>query len=402
MLTSYFMRLLFSFLNKNTLKRIKMQQSFEIIRKSYLSGAKKIVLKLGTRILLEHHRNEDKSHIEKLVADIVEFHKKGYEFSIVTSGAVGFGMDQVGLKTRPNNLKNIQALASIGQSLLMRKWHNLFEKYGLHVGQILLTYDIIENRQRYLHARDCFKSVLDYQAIPIVNENDSVAIDELKFGDNDTLSALTAILMDADLLVLFSDIEGLFTKNPQIYPDAERISFVKRITNETFALIDDKKNDFSIGGMTSKLLAAQRAVQMGTGVIITDGRRPNLSGILEGRDIGTFFNPRERNSRKRKRWIFSHHRVKGKIFIDVGAENALVRNSRSLLPGGIVRVEKEFNEGEIVGIFSQENVMIGKGITYYSSEDIEKIKGQRTNEINKAEVKRYYDEVIHRDNLIIL
>ena len=372
-------------------------------RDAYIDKTKKIVLKLGTKVLLNHDKNSDKSQIKGLIRDIAHYHSMGIEFSIVTSGAVGFGMDVVGLETRPTNLKNIQALASVGQTMLMEKWHQLFQEVGLSVGQILLTYDIIENRQRYLHARDCLQSVLAYHAIPIINENDSVAVDELKFGDNDTLSALTAILMDADLLILFSDISGLFDKNPHKHKDARRISYVEKISSDTYDLIEDKQNHISIGGMTSKLKAAERSTQMGTAVIITDGFQPNLKAILEGRDIGTFFRPEKKYEKKRKRWIFFNHRIKGKIFVDEGAEEALIHHSKSLLPGGITAIEGRFLQGAIVGIYNIHSKMIGKGITHYASEDIEKIKGQRTDEIKMDHGNRfYYDEVIHRDNMIIM
>ena len=357
---------------------------------------------MGTKVLLNHYKNPDQSHIEKLAADIVKYSLKGTEFSIVTSGAVGFGMEVVGLESRPTGIKHIQALASIGQSLLMQKWHQLFEKHDIHVGQILLTYDIIENRQRYLHARDCLQSVLAYHAIPIVNENDSVAIDELKFGDNDTLSALTAILMDADLLILFSDIAGLYDKNPHRYPEAERISYVDKISEHTYSLIEDRQNPLTMGGMKSKLDAAERSTQMGTSVIIADGMNPDLDAILKGKDIGTFFKPEKKYEKKRKRWIFFNHKIKGKIIIDQGAEEALVKHSKSLLPGGIISVEGEFSEGSIVGIYNQNHQMLGKGISQYSNEDIEKIKGQRTEDIRSVQLDNYYDEVIHRDNMIII
>lgn len=371
-------------------------------RKSYIENSRKVVLKLGTKVLLSHFKESNQSQMVQLVSDIAKFHQRGYEFTIVTSGAVGFGMDVVGLETRPTNLKNIQALASIGQSILMQKWHQLFQQFNLFAGQILLTYDIIENRQRYLHARDCLKSVLSYNTIPIVNENDSVAVDELKFGDNDTLSALTSILMDADLLILFSDIAGLYNRNPHKNYEAERISYIEKITSDTYALIDDKPNELSIGGMTSKLKAAERSTQMGTSVIIADGYHPDLNGILNGKDIGTFFKPEKKYEKKRKRWIFFNHKIKGRIFIDPGAEKALVQHSKSLLPGGITAVNGNFLSGAIVGIFNHEHKMIGKGITHYSSGDIDRIKGLRTDEIKMDDSTFYYDEVIHRDNMIII
>ncbi|MBN1895121.1 glutamate 5-kinase [bacterium] len=371
-------------------------------REAFISGCRRIVLKLGTKVLLAYDRGEREAEIRRLVEDIAAFREKGYEFSIVTSGAVGLGMKELGLDSRPTDIKKIQALASIGQTLLMQKWNALFEARGVRTGQILLTYDIIENRNRFLHARDCLRALIGFKGIPIINENDSVAVEELKFGDNDTLSALAAVLLDADLLVLFSDIDGVFSRNPHRYADAERISYVDRIDDSLFSRIEDKQNGLSLGGMRSKLLAAQRSASMGTGVVITSGMNPNLRDILQGRDIGTFIRPEEKYEKKRKRWIFFNHKIRGKIIVDEGAENALVHGSKSLLPGGIVRTEKEFPEGSIVGIYNLRNEMIGKGITHYSSEDIEKIKGRRTDQVRAFSTKRFSEEVIHRDNMIVL
>lgn len=376
--------------------------SIEHSRKPYMSKVRRVVLKLGTKVLLSHY-TEHPEQIRRLVEDIGSFRKQGIEFSIVTSGAVGFGMTALGIETRPTDLKKIQALASVGQSLLMQKWNELFAEQGIRTGQILLTYDVIENRKRYLHARDCLRSVLDYGAVPIVNENDSVAVDELKFGDNDTLSALTAILMDAELLVLFTDIDGLFTKNPHKHEDAERIGFIDQIDESILDLIDDRRNGLSIGGMRSKLTAARRSTQMGTGVIICSGYRPNLSALLSGKDLGTFIRPEKKYEKKRKRWIFFNHKIKGKIFIDGGAVNALVHHSKSLLPGGVLGTEGVFEKDSIVGIYNEDEELIGKGITNYGNWEIEQIKGQHTDQI-KTELGGDCrgNEIIHRDNMIVL
>jgi len=368
----------------------------------YLTKARKIVLKLGTKVLLSHHQDINTERIDKLVDDIVSFKEKGYKFYIVTSGAVGLGMNRLGVETRPTDLKKIQALASIGQCLLMDKWNDTFQKKGLHVGQILLTHDIFQNRNRFLHARDCLGAMTEYGTVPVINENDSVAVDELKFGDNDMLSALTASLIDADLLVLFTDTDGVFTKNPKKYPDAVRIRLIEEVNDDVFKMIEDKQNPFSLGGMTSKLKAARLAAEGGTGVVITDGMHARLKSLLEGEDIGTFIKPNLKYRKEKKKWIFFNQQIKGKIVIDAGAEDALVNHLRSLLPGGIVRTDGDFDEGAIVGIFNPDDVMIGKGITHYSSEDIERIKGQRTDDIRKEIDKRFYEEVIHRDNMIIL
>lgn len=372
-------------------------------RKASIRSSKRIVLKLGTKVLLFHYQNgKENKELLQLIDDIADWREKGYEFAIVTSGAVGFGMDKLELETRPPGLKKKQALASIGQALLMQKWNELFATRGISTGQILVTYDIIEDRKRFLHTRDCLLSLFRYGAIPIINENDTVSVDELKFGDNDTLSALVSSLIDADLLILYTDTDGLFTKNPHKNKNAERISYLEKIDAQTFELIEDKQSALSLGGMTSKLQAASRSTHGGSNVVISSGFTPKLNDILNGEDIGTFIKADQKFQSKRKRWIFFNHKIRGKIFVDEGAEKALVTGNKSLLPGGVTHAEGSFQEGAIVGIYNHAQQMIAKGITYYPSEDIEKIKGKRTGNINKAEVKRYYDEIVHRDNLIIV
>ena len=383
----------------------KMNISVERIndeRRSAVRRARRVVIKLGTKVLLALHDKKGSPALMQLISDIAAYREKGYEIALVTSGAVGFGMDRLELETRPPGLKKKQALASVGQALLMQKWNDLFKFWGIPTGQVLVTYDIIENRKRFLYTRDCLLSLFRYGAIPIINENDTVSVDELKFGDNDALSALVASLIDAELLILFTDTDGLYTKNPQKYSDAERISILDKIDESIFKLIDDSQNALSLGGMTSKLQSAQRAVSGGTHVIITNGFKPGLHRILEGEDMGTFIPADSRFHSKRKRWIFFNTRVKGKIFVDDGAAKALIKGNKSLLPGGVTHTDGAFQEGNIVGIYNKEKTMIAKGISYYPSSEIEKIKGKRTGNINRKDVKRYYDEIIHRDNLIIV
>jgi len=371
-------------------------------RKIAVRGARRVVLKLGTKVLLELHQDKGSPQLMQLMMDIAAYREKGYEIAVVSSGAVGFGMERLGLESRPPGLKKKQALASVGQALLMQKWNELFRLWGIPTGQVLVTYDIIENRKRFLHTRDCLLSLFRYGAIPIINENDTVSVDELKFGDNDTLSALVASLIDADLLILYTDTDGLYTDNPQKNKDAKRIDILDKIDSSTFSMINDSQNDLSLGGMTSKLEAALRSTQSGANVIICDGFNPQLKEILEGGDIGTFIKADKRFQSKRKRWIFVNHRIKGKIFVDAGAAKALIKGNKSLLPGGVVKTEGSFTEGNIVGICDLDGKLIAKGITYYPATDVDKIKGKRTGNIDKKELKKFYDEIIHRDNLIIV
>jgi glutamate 5-kinase len=374
----------------------------KLYRDTYIRKSRRIVLKLGTKVLLTNCQDINKNRIMQLVEDIAFFRGKGYEFTIVSSGAVGFGMNRFGLDQRPTALNRIQALASVGQCILMERWSQLFNPFDIRVGQILLTYDIIEDRQRFLHARECLKTLLDYNAIPIVNENDSVAVEELKFGDNDILSALTANLMEADLLILFTNTDGVFDKNPHKHPDAKIISLIEKIDDETLALIEDKHDPFSVGGMQSKLRAAQLSAQCGTGVVITSGETPRLKEILEGETVGTFIKPEKSISKKRKKWIFFNQKIHGRIIVDRGAEKALVNQLKSLLPGGVLYTEEKFSQGSIIGIYNSDNKMIAKGISKFSSDEIEKIKGHRTDEIASILGRESGSEIVHRDDMIIL
>ncbi|MDD3094908.1 MAG: glutamate 5-kinase [Candidatus Marinimicrobia bacterium] len=372
-------------------------------RSDSVRHARRIVLKLGTKVLLSHYLSGGKDgKILRLIDDIATYMKKGYEFAIVSSGAVGFGMQLLGLDARPSDLKKKQALASIGQALLMQKWNELFRSHGLNTGQILVTYDIIENRKRFLHTRDCLLTLFRYGAVPIINENDSVSVDELKFGDNDTLSALVSILIDADLLVLFTDTGGLYTGNPKRSAEAQRIGYLDKIDETVYRLVEDRQNAHSLGGMLSKLQAAQRCTQGGASVVIGDGITPDLAGILEGRDIGTFIKADRKFQSKRKRWIYFNSKIRGKIIVDKGAETALLRHGKSLLPGGVTAVEGKFPEGALVGIYNNEQQLIGKGISYYASTDVEKIRGRQSGSILKGEVPRFYQEIVHRDNMVVI
>lgn len=371
-------------------------------RKDHITNVKRIVIKLGTKVLLSHHNDIDRGRITKLVEDIARLKDKGYEFIIVSSGAVGFGMSCLKIERRPEKLKNIQALAAIGQNLLMQDWSAIFAARDIKIGQVLLTYIVLDNRRRYLHAKDCLNALLDFGAIPIVNENDTVSVDELKFGDNDALSAITALLADADLLVLFTDTDGVYDSNPKDNPDAKRLSFIDKIDDKILGLARDKNNGWSLGGMTSKLKAAKRSSENGAAVVIADGFNPALADILDAKDVGTFIKPQKSKINAKKKWISFNTKIKGKIIVDDGAAEALAERNKSLLPSGIVEVEGEFNEGAVVGISNLKGEIIGRGVTYYTSSEIRSIKGKKSEQIESIIGKTYYDEVIDRNNLILV
>jgi glutamate 5-kinase len=372
----------------------------QINRSLYIGKIKRVVLKLGTKVLLAHHRQQG-ALVDTLIEDIAQAMKHGTQFIIVTSGAVGLGMQALNLSYRPKHIMKVQALASIGQSQLMQTWIELFTRKGLQAGQVLLTYDVIENRKRFLHVRNCLHAMAEYGLIPVINENDSVAVDELKFGDNDNLSSLVASIIEADLLVLFTDTDGFFTDNPKKNCAAAKISFLDAVNDDLYAMVQDKGNAFSLGGMTSKLKAAGLAAKSGAAVVIADGLNPRLKEILAGEDVGTFIKPGDKFSKDRKKWIFFNQRIKGRIIVDQGAENALLKNCSSLLPKGVLAVVNQFDEGSIVGIFNEQEQMIGKGITHYSGTAIDKIKGKNSLEIRSQCQNFYFEEIIHRDNMIV-
>lgn len=371
-------------------------------RELYIKNVKRIVLKLGTKVLLSHHNDIDRARITRLVADIAVLKQKGYEFIIVSSGAVGFGMSSLSIERRPKKLKNVQALAAIGQNLLMQDWSAIFAKQNLKIGQVLLTYDVLEDRRRYLHAKDCMSALLEYGAIPIVNENDTVSVEELKFGDNDALSAITALLTDADLLVLFTDTDGLFDSNPKDNADAARLDYIQRVDDSIMALVQDKTNSWSLGGMQSKLTAAKRSSESGTAVVIADGFNPCLAEILAGDTVGTFIKPQKSKINGKKKWISFNTKIKGTLVVDDGAAKALATRQKSLLPSGIVEVTGEFQDGAVVGIANLKGEIIARGITYYSSTEVRSIQGKKSEQIEKIIGKTYYDEVIDRNNLILV
>lgn len=328
---------------------------------------------------------------------------RGYQVIIVTSGAIAAGVEGLGLKSRPTAMPELQAAASVGQGLLLHEYATLFSKHDLKVGQVLLTqYDII-HRQHYLNSRSALKTLLKLGIVPIVNENDATAVDEIKFGDNDTLAALVSNLVNADILILLSDIEGLYTCDPRQVGESELIHEVEEITCEIEELAGGVGSRFSSGGMVTKIQAARIAVFAQIGMVIANGRRENvLTDIMDGREIGTFFVPRKKKLSGHKLWIAFGKVAIGSITVDDGAARALISAGKSLLPAGIVGVEGEFQEGDAVNVKDLHGHMFAKGITNYSSEEIDQIKGLRSSEVMERFSDSMNEEVIHRDCLVIL
>ncbi len=376
----------------------------KVERKS-LANANRVIVKVGSGVLVQKTGRPDLNRIDAIIRQLADLHHSGKDVVLVSSGAIAAGIEALGLKTRPNNLPELQMAASIGQVRLMTEYDKLFTKEGCKIGQVLLTHDDLKNRARHLNARNTILSSLRQRIIPIINENDVVSVDEIKFGDNDMLAALVGILIDADVLILLSTTDGLRNFNES--GEGTRVPFLPAVNHEALSLAVGKGSDFSIGGMASKLQSAQKAVESGIYVVIADGRQDDIiPDILRGEDLGTLIgdvNGRtNRLLNRRKRWIAFFHKPTGTIFIDDGAEQALLQNHVSLLPIGIKKVEGKFTKGAVVNVKTEKGRLIAKGLVDYSNEQLEKIKGCRTAEIKKILGSKDYDEVIHRENMVIL
>lgn len=358
------------------------------MRTELLNHAQRLVIKLGTGILTDDRNHPDVSQMKQLVGQITSLKKQGREVVLVSSGAVGAGMGSLGLERRPRDLADLQACAAVGQTRLMHIYSDLFAQHGLSVGQVLLTHADLKHHDRHLNARNTLVALLDRNIIPIVNENDAVSFTELKFGDNDTLSALVASLIHADLLIILTTAEGLIKNFDQ--PDAKRLSEIPTITKEIIALAKGTTSVTATGGMTTKMEAAHIAVRSGIPMFIGPGRNPDiLKDMTEGKDVGTVFLPNNKGLKGRKRWIAFFHRPKGSLVVDQGAKVALRENGRSLLPKGVLNIQGNFKSGEVVRVRDEEGTEFALGIAEWDSESFQHWN-QRSGEI------------IHRDNLVIL
>ena len=370
------------------------------------SSYHRIVAKFGTSLLTggSDHLNEE--IMSSLVAQVAQLHKQGLELIIVSSGAIASGRYKLGLSQKIKGIPFKQVLASVGQSRLMYTYEQLFGQHDITVAQALLTRADLADRAGYLNARNTLLALLELRALCVVNENDVVAVDELeeaKFGDNDNLSAMVANLVDADLLLILSDIAGLYTADPHRHPDAHLIPQVGRIDAEIERLAADTPSKLGTGGMITKIEAAKLATVSGVTVVIVDGREPDIIlRLAAGEAAGTRFLPTTNKLESRKRWMLSGLSTRGKLIVDAGAALALKRQKRSLLAAGVKQVEGQFQRGDIVNICNPEGSQLGYGITNYSSADIEVIKGAHSGKIVSLLGHDYGSEVVHRNNLVVL
>ena len=365
------------------------------------NGAKRVVVKVGSNVLTADHGLNLKA-MRSIARQVGKLIQTGLEVILVSSGAMASGVKKIGLSARPDELPKRQAVAAVGQAGLMMEYEKAFGRYRLKVAQILLTSEDLSNRKRYLNARNTLNTLLAWRVVPIINENDTVWVEEIKLGDNDNLAAMITLLMDADLLINLTDIDGLFNRDPRVYPDAELITTVTRINQDTEKYAGEIPGALGTGGMTSKIKAAKKVNSAGVPMVIARGDRPNiLLKLFSGQKHGTFFIPQKQRLTSRKCWIAYSLKPKGIITIDEGAVKAILKNGKSLLPSGIVAVKNDFGVGSPVEFQNQRNESLGIGLVNYSSNDINKIKGLKSSRIKQVLGHKSYDEVIHRDNLAI-
>jgi len=372
-------------------------------RENILKNIKRVVIKIGSQVLTSGDQDLDGSFVASLAAQVASARQNGLEVLIVTSGAVAAGRGALGLSTRPRTIPQKQAAAAIGQSRLMRAYEDAFADHGMHVAQLLLTRGDLADRTRYLNARATLETLLECGVVPVINENDTVVVEEIKFGDNDNLSALVTSLVDAGLLLILTDIDGLYDADPRSNPEAGLITLVKSITKDLEKVAGGSGSSVGTGGMATKLAAAKKAGKSGAATIIANGTLPGIvARVLGGEEAGTLFLPATASLTSRKHWIAFTLRPQGRLTVDAGASAVLHRQGKSLLPSGITEVEGNFPRGACVRICDHEGNEFARGITDYSSEEISLILGHRSSEIEEILGFRYGDEIIHRDNLVLL
>lgn len=363
-----------------------------------------VVVKVGTRVLTLPDGTLNYPRIERLAEEIHAVRETGRKVVLVSSGAVGAGMSLLGLASRPTDLAKLQAVAAVGQAHLIQTYDRTFSKHGRRAAQVLLTADDVSHRARYLNVRNTLVSILEFGAVPIVNENDTVSVEELQttFGDNDRLAALVTNLIRAPLLIILSDIEGLYDGDPA-HESSRLVSTVAKIDETILGYVRDKKTGLSKGGMASKLEAARIVTSAGENMIVASGREPDvLSRIMAGEEVGTLFQARGKGVSHFKRWLSFSAPARGKIHLDAGAGRAIVQQGKSLLAAGIVRCEGSFSKGDVVALCDDGGSTIARGLSNYSAEDVGRIMGLKSSKIAEVLGICPYQEVIHRDNLAVV
>ena len=369
-------------------------------RRELFKDLKRVVIKLGSRVVTVHQNELNQTVIYRLAEDVARVRSLGVQVAIVSSGAVGAGMGHLGLKVRPSKIPELQATAAVGQVLLMDVYKLAFREHGVAVGQVLLTADDLDDRQRYVNVRNTLEEVFRLGAVPIVNENDSVAVEEIKVGDNDRLSALVAHLIDANLLAVLTNVDGLFSDDPVRTRDAEFLSVVDEVTSEMIERVGAGRSDLGLGGMRTKLQAAENVTRGGRAMVIANGLTTRITDLLSGEEVGTLFLPKRGRVKSRKLWLAGLHR-KGTVIVDEGAAEAIWQRGKSLLPSGVLEVVGEFAAGELIGVEDPGRREVARGLARYGSGDVRKILGRKTSEVASILTVESGEEVIHRDNMVV-
>ena len=369
-----------------------------------LKKAKRIVVKVGTSTITYANGKRNFSQIDRLARELSDLQNQGKEMILVSSGAVAVGVDRLGLPAKPSTIPGKQACAAVGQGVLMHTYEKLFADYGQIVAQVLITRTEAIDRNRYTNCRNTFMTLLQQGVIPIVNENDVVALDELKIGDNDNMSALVAGIVDADLVIILSDIDGLYTANPATHPEATLVHTVPEITPEIEASAGGVGSSRGTGGMATKIQAAKAATNSGIQLVIASGTEKNaIPRILQGEEIGTLFVSRENRLQFRKRWLAFGAKIQGSIVVDDGCAKAIRKaGGCSILPAGICQVMGDFQTGSTVSVIDKEGHELARGLVHYTSSELDRIKGCKSADIENILGHKNFDEVIHRDDLVIL
>lgn len=373
------------------------------MRHHILNQAKRIVVKIGSSLVATRDGGLRLDQVERLTDELSTLKQNGCEVLMVSSGAIVSGIKKLGLTTYPKSLPLKQAAAAVGQSRLMWAYEKGFERTGQTVAQVLLTHQELGDRKLFLNARHTLAALIELGVIPIVNENDTVAVDEIRLGDNDSLAGQVAHLVDADLLVILSDVDGLFTEDPTVNRSATLIPLVNEITPDIERRAGLARSFEGTGGMATKVMAAKKAAEYGVPTLILNGEKPGLlPSVLQGTEAGTLFLPRERRLASRKHWIAFTLRARGQVALDDGAVEALKHRGKSLLPSGIIAVKGDFEAGDAITCTDRHGKEFAKGLTNCSSETLTRIKGLKSAEVKQVIGQQEYEEVIHRDNLVIL
>jgi len=372
-------------------------------KKAILRRARRIVVKIGSQILSSSAGIEE-ARLKGLVCDLAALHESNKEVVVVSSGAVAAGMVKLGVKERPKTIPHKQALAAVGQISLMALYERQFARYDKSVAQVLLTHEDLANRQRYINAKHTFQKLLESSIIPIVNENDTVAVEEMKFGDNDHLSALVATLLEADLLVILSDVEGVYDKDPRTHADAQLIPLIRESKGVSRAIVGESLSAFGTGGIATKLGAAEKAGAGGIPTLIASGLRAGvLEQVFDEKEaVGTLILAEENRLASRKHWIAFNLKPAGDIVVDQGAQDAVATKGKSLLPSGVKAIRGSFGVGECVRCLDAAGREFARGLVNYSAQELNQIKGLHTSKIEKVLGYKAYDEIIHRDDLVLL